>query len=296
MNGVALSGWSYFSLPAWRGGPPRRGPARTPRMLPLTLSLTSPTARTVRFPSARERTRRNRAAVRAIPLVQRHRHRRTHNSLPPPLFPGVYNTSETNGFADYNTPNSSVSSDRIQRDQGLPLLHEAHPAGVRRGHVHHHFGSDDDALRVHGVLRRCERVLRRHTRIRHLVDRRLVRTTAYSYTTTSGGASPLIYVEAHAGVNELDSITYAYGYFNTLSPPPPPPPMSTPEPSSAVLPYWVYQRSHCDSGVGGGVREAGSSLEVSLVGGKGRGVRRVGVSPRSAPAGSPHRQDERTTR
>ena len=154
------------------------------------------------------------------------------NSLPPPLFPGVYNSSRTSGSAGLPAGSSSSSSITIESESFLfftrPTLLAFDVVTSTTTSV------QTTAPDEYAVSFADASVYFDGTQIYSTSSTAGSFGNDYSYTTTSGGASPIMYVYAHAGVNELDSVSYANGYAYTvslLSPPPSP----APEPSSIVL-------------------------------------------------------------
>ncbi len=150
------------------------------------------------------------------------------NSLPPPLFPGVYNTSQTNGFADLNSPGSSANSSISNESEVLLFLTK--PTLLAFDVV----TSTTTTVQTTSPYEftAC------YADVNVYFDGTQVYSTystagsfgnGFSYTTSSGGDSPLIYVLAHAGVNELDSVTHVNCCSYTIAP------QSVPEPRSLVL-------------------------------------------------------------
>ncbi len=149
------------------------------------------------------------------------------NSLPPPLFPGVYTTAQTNGTEDPFTPgsqaNSSISNESkvllffttntlLALDVVTSTTTSVQPTSSYEyaacyANVNLYFDGND----IYSTSSTAGSF-----------------GTGLSDTTTSGGASPLIYVEAHAGINELDIYPYADGYIKTSA-------LSVPEPGSLLL-------------------------------------------------------------
>jgi hypothetical protein len=149
------------------------------------------------------------------------------NSLPPPLFPGVYTTAQSTGTEDPNTPGSQANSS-ISNESKVLL-----------------FFTTNTLLALDVITSTTTSVQPtssyEFTACYANVNLYFDGTDIYSTSstagsfgtglpdsTTSGGASPLIYVAAHAGVNELDIYPYADGYVRTTA-------ASVPEPGSLLL-------------------------------------------------------------
>jgi hypothetical protein len=167
------------------------------------------------------------------------------NSLPPPLFPGVYDTAQTSGFASPTSPGSSTTSS-ISIESEV-LLYFTQPTLLAFDLVTSTVTTVQTSTPYEFVATFAD--------VNAYFDGSQVYGTSstagsfgngYSYTTTSGGDSPLIYVEAHAGYNELDSVVYGNGYAYTIAP------SSVPEPATIVqmgfasiaVAWWCFIRHH----------------------------------------------------
>jgi len=155
------------------------------------------------------------------------------NSLPPPLFPGVYNSSQTNGFADL--PAGSSTSSSISYVTRVELFF-AEPTLLAFGA----YTSTSTSVQTsepyeYAVSFANSTVYFDNTQVYTTFSTAGSFGQGLSYTTTSGGSSPTMYVYAHAGINEIDAVTYTNGYAYTIPESSPPPPPGVPEPSSLVL-------------------------------------------------------------
>jgi hypothetical protein len=153
------------------------------------------------------------------------------NSLPPPLFPGVYTTAQTTGGENPDVPGSSAMSSISNESKVLLFFTEptllaldvvtSTTTSVQPTSAYEYASTFADVdLYFDG------------SQIYSTSSTAGSFGTGLADSTTSGGASPLIYVDAHAGINELDIYPYAYGSISTKFTSPPP---GVPEPSSLVL-------------------------------------------------------------
>jgi hypothetical protein len=152
-------------------------------------------------------------------------------SLPPPLFPGVYNSSQSGGYADLPAGSSTSSSISIESEVFLTFTAPTLLA----------FQVDTSTVTSVQTSTTAEFAASFANASVYFDGSEVYNTSStagsfgneYSYTTTSGGNSPIMYVYAHAGINEMDAVTYANGYAYTIAESSPPP--TVPEPSSIVL-------------------------------------------------------------
>jgi hypothetical protein len=160
------------------------------------------------------------------------------NLLPYPLYPGVGTYSETSGSTNPDAPNSSVNSsasiisrtyivsnsyEEIYISATYAMTLSVQPASTSENmSVFADIGLYFDGTKVYTTSATIGSF-----------------NTGLPGSENYDGSTGDIFLLLHPGINELDSIPYAYGQSSVSTasgpPPPPPPSPSVPEPSSLVL-------------------------------------------------------------